>query len=86
MQHVKSETSKTIIDAIPEALTQFDRLPDSAYINVKVVARLYGISVPSCWRHCKAQKMPPPIKISEGCTRWSVKSIRADLAMKAGVQ
>lgn len=77
---LKSESIQTI----PEALAQFDNLPDSAYIRLPVTKGLYGVSAATIWRNCRQLKMPAPVKLSERCTAWSVKSIRADLAAKAG--
>lgn len=77
---LKSELSQ----AIPEALANFDQLPDSAYIRLPVMKGLYGVSAATIWRNCRQLKMPAPVKLSERCTAWSVKSIRADLAAKAG--
>ncbi len=70
---------------IPEAFANFDQLPDSAYIRLPVVKRLYSVSSATIWRNCKNLKIPAPVKLSERCTAWSVKAIRADLATKAGV-
>lgn len=76
---LKSEISKTI----PEALAQFDQLPDSAYIRLPVLKRLYGISAASCWRGVKKGTIPKPSKLSERCTAWNVGLVRAALAAKA---
>jgi predicted DNA-binding transcriptional regulator AlpA len=81
MQQLKSE----LIQAIPEALVNFDKLPDSAYIRLPVMLGLYGISSASIWRGVKKLTIPTPVKLSERTTGWSVKAIRADLALKAGV-
>lgn len=78
MQQLKSDLTK----AIPEALANFDQLPDCAYIRLNTVKRLYGVSAATIWRNCKKLKMPCPVKLSERCTAWSVKAIRADLAAK----
>ena len=75
---IKSELSKTI----PEALAQFDNLPDAAYIRLPVLKRLYGISAASCWRGVKNGTIPKPSKLSERCTAWNVGLIRAALAAK----
>lgn len=77
MQH-KSELTKPI----PEALAQFDNLPDSAYIRLPVLKRLYGISAASCWRGVKKGTIPKPSKLSERCTAWNVGQVRAALAAK----
>lgn len=71
---------------IPEALSNFQNLPDSGFIRLHTVKRLYGVSSATIWRWTKASKIPAPVQLSEGCTAWSVKAIRADLALKAGVQ
>lgn len=69
--------------AIPEALANFDAMPDSAYIRLPVMRGLYGVSSASIWRFAKSGKIPPSVKLSERCTAWSVGAIKADLAAKA---
>lgn len=69
----------------PEALAQFNTLPDSAFVRLNIVTRIYGVSAATIWRNSKKQLMPSPVKVSVRCTAWSVKAIRADLAAKAGV-
>lgn len=76
---IKSEFTATI----PEALAQFDNLPDSAFIRLPVLKRLFGISAASVWRGCKNGTIPKPSKISERCTAWNVGQVRAALAAKA---
>ncbi len=79
MQQLKSETT----NAIPEALTNFDQLPNSAYIRLPVLMGLYGISSASCWRGVKNGTIPKPCKLTERTTAWNVGMVRADLAAKA---
>lgn len=79
MKQLKSKPNK----AIPEALVNFNQLPDSAYIRLPVLQRLYGISASSCWRGIKNGTIPHPVKMSERCTAWNVGIIRAALAAKA---
>ena len=79
MQQLKSDLAK----AIPEALAQFDNLPDSAYIRLPIIARLYGVSKASIWRGVKNGNIPKPSKLSERCTAWNVGQVRAALAAKA---
>ena len=78
-QQLKTELTK----AIPEALANFDQLPNSAYIRLHVLKRLYGISAASCWRGVKNGTIPKPSKLSERCTAWNVGLVRAALAAKA---
>lgn len=68
---------------INPALRDFDQLPDSAYIRLPVLTRLYGVSAATIWRGVKNGTIPKPNKISERCTAWSVKLVRAALAAKA---
>jgi len=79
MRQLKSELSQ----AIPEALKNFDQLPNSAYIRLPVVQRLYGISSASVWRGVKRGTIPALNKLSERCTAWNVGLIRKALAAKA---
>jgi len=48
---------------LPHTLQQFDQLPDSAHVDVRTVAGLFGISVPTVWRHTRSGKLPAPRKI-----------------------
>lgn len=79
MQQLKKELTQ----AIPEALANFDQLPDSAYIRLPVMKGLYGVSAASIWRGVKNSTIPKPVKLTERTTAWSVKLVRADLAAKA---
>ncbi|HEY9268668.1 MAG TPA: AlpA family phage regulatory protein [Methylotenera sp.] len=71
------------IKEIPNALANFDLLPDSAYIRLPVMKGLFGVSAASIWRGCKNGTIPKPVKLTERTTAWSVKSVRAALAAKA---
>lgn len=51
--------------AIPDALKNFDTLPDAANVRDKVVAGLFGCSVPTVWRMAKDGRLPRPRKLSE---------------------
>lgn len=74
--------SIAIVKPIPEAFTNFDKLPNSAYIRLPVLIRLYGISAASIWRGVKKGSIPAPQKLSERCTAWNVGLIRAALLVK----
>jgi predicted DNA-binding transcriptional regulator AlpA len=77
--------SQQTTSIIPEALAQFDNLPDSAYIRLPVIKRLYGVSAATIWRGVKNGTIPKPVKLSERCTCWSVSLVRSALAAKAGI-
>lgn len=81
MQQLKSELTQ----AIPEALANFDKLPDSAYIRLPVMKGLYGVSSASIWRGVKNLTVPKPCKLTQRTTAWNVGQVRAALAAKAGV-
>ena len=78
MQQLKNEVSQTI----PEALVNFDKLPDSAYVRLPVMCGLYGVSSASIWRGVKKLTIPTPIKLTERTTAWNVGLIRKSLAAK----
>jgi predicted DNA-binding transcriptional regulator AlpA len=62
---LKSELTQEI----PIDLQQFDQLPNSAYIRLPVLKRLYGISAASCWRGVKNGTIPKPSKLTERTIR-----------------
>lgn len=67
---------------LPRTLQQFDQLPDAAHVDVRTVAGLFGISVPTVWRHTRSGKLPAPRKIGAS-TRWNVAELRALLSASA---
>lgn len=80
MQQLKTELPLSI----PEALANFDLLPDSAHIRLPVMTGLYGVCAASIWRGVKDHTIPSPVKLTKRTTGWSVKLVRASLAAKAG--
>lgn len=62
-----------------KVLAQFDELPDSAHVDVRTVAGLYGCSVPTVWRRVTAGLIPTPKKFDHS-TRWNVGEIRKAVA------
>ena len=59
-------------DALPAALCNFDSLPDAAHVRDKVVAGLFGCSVPTVWRMSADGRLCKPRKLSERVTAWFV--------------
>ena len=53
---------------IHPALSQFDQMPNSAYIRLPVIMSLYGVSAATIWRGVKNSTIPKPAKLSERCT------------------
>jgi predicted DNA-binding transcriptional regulator AlpA len=65
---------------IPEALKNFDDLPDSAHVRQPVVEGLYGCSAATVWRYVKQQRIPAPIRLPGRITAWNVGELRRALA------
>lgn len=73
-------TSKAAPSALPDALKNFDSLPDSANVRLPVVAALRGCSTATVWRDVKRGLLPAPRKLSERVTAWNVGQLRRCLA------
>ena len=44
-------------------------------LDVRQVAELLAISVPTTWRYVKQEKIPRPIRISASVIRWRLRDI-----------
>lgn len=62
----------------------FDELPDSAHVDDKTLAALFGTSTTTIWRRVRRGELPQPVRFSTRCTRWRVGEIRAVLAAHRG--
>lgn len=69
--------------AIPDALRNFDALPDSAYVRLPVTSALFQISPATTWRWSKNGRIPAPRRLSEGVTAWNVGELRKALRGEA---
>jgi predicted DNA-binding transcriptional regulator AlpA len=67
---------RTTTGTVPNDLRNFDLLPDSAHVRQPVVEGLYGCSGSTVWRMVKRGEMPPPHKITNRITGWSVGELR----------
>ena len=79
MRQLKSDLTQ----AIPQALSQFEQLPNSSFIRLPVIKGLYGVSAATIWRGVKNGNIPKPVKLTERTTAWNVGLVRAALAAKA---
>lgn len=61
-------------------LAQFDDLPDSAFVRVGTVCRLYSITPATAWRWAREGNLPPPRKLGPQVTAWQVGELRRKLA------
>jgi len=73
-------TQQTTTSAIPDALKNFDSLPDSANVRQPVVQALYGCSAATVWRMVKRGTLPPPRKLSLRVSAWNVGALRKALS------
>jgi len=62
-------------------LSEFDRLPNAAHVDVHTVAALYGCKVPTIWARLRRKEIPEPRKFGAH-TRWQVGEIREALKAK----
>jgi len=63
-----------------DALLDFDRLPDAANVDVRVVAAVIGSHPATVWRRVKEGVFPAPKKFGPMSTRWNVGELRQFLA------
>lgn len=70
--------------AIPQALAEFDRLPDSANVDIHVVAGILSCGHSTIWARLKHNDplIPKPRKFGRS-TRFNVGELRAALAAHA---
>lgn len=71
---------RTNQSALPDALANFDSLPDAANVRVKVVASIVGCSNATIWRMAKRGILPAPRRLSDRVTVWNVGELRQALA------
>jgi len=71
-QHISTST-------IPDALKNFDSLPDAAHVRQPVVQALFGCSAATVWRMVRRGTLPAPRKLSVRVTAWQVGALRRAL-------
>jgi len=64
---------------LPNALVNFDQLPNSAYVRLPVMTNLYGVSATTIWRYVGEGKIPKAVKLTPRTTCWNVGEIRKAL-------
>lgn len=73
---------RTAQSAIPDALRNFDLLPNSAHVRQPVVEGLISGSGSTVWRMVERGTLPKPHKLSERVTGWNVGELRLALAAR----
>lgn len=56
---------------------QCDSLPDTGFLRLPKVLKLYPVSGSTWWAGVRAGRFPQPVKIGERCTAWRCEDIRA---------
>lgn len=64
---------------IPDALRNFDAMPDVAFVRLPVVVALFACSPATVWRRVKNGTLPAARKLSEAVTAWNVGELRKAL-------
>lgn len=65
--------------SIPDALRNFQALPDAAFVRLPVVCALFSISPATTWRWVQKSLLPTPRRLSEAVTAWNVAQLRKAL-------
>lgn len=68
---------------VPDALRNFDSLPEVGHVRLPVVAALFACSPATVWRRVKSGDLPAPRKLSEKVTAWRVAELRKALRGEA---
>ena len=74
------DTTKRAATGIPDALRNFDSLPDSANVRLPVVAALFACAGATVWRRVSAGTLPAPRKLGARVTAWNVGDLRRALS------
>lgn len=54
----------------------FNQLPQTGFLRLNEVLKLYPVGKSTWWEGCKNGKFPTPIKLSERVTAWRAEDIR----------
>ena len=63
-------------ERLTKRLEQFDALPETAFVDYKLVCAVCDRSPSSIQRDVKAGRLAPPIKIGPNAVRWRVGDVR----------
>ena len=63
----------------------FDSLPDTGFVRLPVVLKLFPVSKSTWWAGVKTGRFPQGHKLSERVTAWKAEDIRA-LIQKGGAE
>lgn len=74
-----AKSVKELPAAHAAALRDFDHLPDSAEVPVRVVAARFSVHPMTVWKWVKAGKLPQPVRRGPQTVRWNVGLLRQHL-------
>lgn len=77
----KENSNKSLIasERLAHKLKLFELLPDTALVDIAVVAVLLGRSPASIWRDVSAKRLTSPIRVGSRSTRWRAGDVRSHL-------
>lgn len=52
-------------------------MTNEIYLSDKRIAERYEVSRATVWRWVQAARLPKPVKLSPGCTRWRASDVEA---------
>lgn len=58
-------------------------LPETGFVSARTLAGAFETSPCTIWRWAKSGRLPRPVKLGTGTTRWNVTEVRAALAKLA---
>ena len=68
-------------EALPPAVSNFDNLPDSAFVRLPVLRAIFGgRSSASIYRDVADGRLPSPVALGPRCSGWRVGDLRAAIA------
>lgn len=76
-------TESVEVEAVPAMLANFDKLPDTAFVRLNVVAGLCSVSPLTVWRWARSGRLPAPVKLGPNTTVWRVGALRRALQVEA---
>lgn len=59
-------------------------LPETGFVSARTLAAALETSICTIWRWSKSGRLPTPVKLSAGTTRWNVVEVHKALAKLAG--
>lgn len=73
-----------MLNNLPQSFVDFDKYPNSAFVDYEVFMLLTGLSRTSVWRGVKYGNLPKPIKFSDRKLSFNVGEIRDFLSKEEG--